>query len=170
ATVLNVGAAKPSGTLAWSFARVAPLAKPLWKAAAEFATVAKTLFGLFSATRPLDVLNVATAGLLVMKRSAIKPWYRSEKMPKPPRIVVDFVTLYAIPIRGSGTIDCTLGKAVDTDWVMAMESVGAECVAAAKGVPNSLKQALPQVMLLLRSMRKASVIVRLGRAFHSSCR
>ena len=72
--MLKVGTANPSGTLAFSCARVAPPAKPLWKALAEFATVAKALLGLFCATKPLEVLNVATAGLLVMNRSAIKPW------------------------------------------------------------------------------------------------
>src|SRR5580700_2759142 len=97
--VLKFGVAKPSGTAFWSCASVAPLAKPFWKAEAELATAAKTLLALPGATKPEPVVNDDTAGALVMKRSAMRAWYRSLKIPKPPRITVDLVTLQAMPVR-----------------------------------------------------------------------
>src|ERR1039458_7655565 len=72
--VLKFGGLNPKGTAACNCARVAPLANPFWKAAFEFATDAKMLFGLFRATRPELVVKLATAGVFTMKRSAIRPW------------------------------------------------------------------------------------------------
>ena len=73
AMVLKLGVAKPVTALL-SVARVAPLAKPFWNAAAELATLDDALRALPGAIRPELVENDNTDGELVMKRSAMRPW------------------------------------------------------------------------------------------------